>query len=92
MRRLDPSLDDDAQPFVPEERVTLEDAIAAFTINAAFVNHQDDVTGSIEVGKLADLVVLDQNLFEIEQARISETRALLTLFNGQPVHGSFDSL
>lgn len=92
IRRIDPSLDDDAEPFVLEERIALEDAIAAFTINAAFVNHQDDVTGSIEVDKVADLVVLDQNLFEIDPGRISETRALLTLFSGRPVYGSFDSL
>ncbi|MFQ6006626.1 MAG: amidohydrolase [Woeseia sp.] len=75
------------QPFYPEERIDLPSAIAAFTINAAYVNNIDDVTGSVEVGKLADLIVLDQNLFEVEQADISDTRVLLTLMEGKPVYG-----
>ncbi|MFQ5547446.1 MAG: amidohydrolase [Woeseia sp.] len=75
------------QPFYPEERIDLPSAIAAFTINAAYVNNIDDVTGSVEVGKLADLIVLDQNLFEVEQADISDTRVLLTLMEGMPVYG-----
>ena len=77
---------------MPEERISLEEAIAAFTIHAAFVNHHEDETGSIETGKLADLVVLDQNLFEIDPASISNTAAILTLLGGRPVHGSFDAL
>jgi len=81
------SEDSDMDSFLPEQRIDLETAIAAFTINAAFVNRNEDDTGSIETGKSADLVVLDQNLFEIEPADISETRALLTLFEGRPVHG-----
>lgn len=71
----------------PEQRITLEQSIEAFTINAAFVNHQDDSTGSIEVGKLADLIVVDQNLFDIEAEAISDTKVLLTLFEGKVVYG-----
>lgn len=71
----------------PEQRISLQQAIEAFTINAAFVNHQEDSTGSIETGKLADLIVIDRNLFEIEPAEISEARVLLTLFEGEPVYG-----
>lgn len=82
----------DAEVFLPQERIDLETAIAAFTINAAFVNRLEKVTGSIEAGKFADLIVLDQNLFEIEPELISETRALLTLFQGKPVHGSNSDL
>jgi len=79
--------DADAAPFIPEERIDLRDAIAAFTINSAYVNFQDDRTGSIEAGKLADLVVLDRNLFAIDPNRISEARVLLTLLGGKAVHG-----
>jgi len=83
---------DESYPvFVPEERIDLETALAAFTINAAYVNKQDDVTGSIEVGKLADLIVLDQNLFDIEPKDISETKILLTLLAGEPVYGDLAS-
>ena len=71
----------------PEQRITLEQAIEAFTINAAYVNHQEKLTGSIENGKLADLIVLDRNLFEIEPEEISETKVVLTLFGGKPVFG-----
>ena len=87
------SIDDaSAPPFIPEERIDLESAIVAFTINAAFLNKHDDSTGSIEVGKLADLVVTDQNLFDIDPTEISETKVLLTLFAGSPVYGDMDAL
>jgi predicted amidohydrolase YtcJ len=77
------------EPFIPEERIDLPEALAAFTINAAYVNFQDDKTGSIQAGKLADLVVLDHNLFTIKPEAISDTKVILTLLGGQPVHGDF---
>lgn len=89
--RMNPD-DDQDTVFIPEERITLEQAIAAFTINAAFTNHLETRTGSIEVGKLADIVVLDQNLFEIPPTRISDTQALVTLFEGRTVHGDLAEL
>ncbi len=76
-----------APPLNPEERIDLATAIEAFTIDAAFVNRRETETGSIEVGKVADLVVLDQNLLEVKPEDISETKAVLTLFAGRPVHG-----
>jgi predicted amidohydrolase YtcJ len=75
------------EPFLPEERIDLRDALAAFTIGSAYVNSQDDKTGSLEVGKLADLIVLDRNLFAIPPEQIGEAKVLLTLFGGKPVHG-----
>ena len=78
---------DDA-PFMPHETIDLATALAAFTINSAYVNGIDDVSGSIDVGNLADLIVLDRNLFDIPAKEISETRVLLTLFGGRPVHGN----
>jgi hypothetical protein len=87
------SASDDSYPvFIPEERIDLSSAIDAFTINAAFVNKRDKVTGSIEVGKYADLIIVDQNLFEIPVKEISETKVLLTLFNGNVVYGSINDL
>ncbi|MGB5345658.1 MAG: amidohydrolase family protein, partial [Woeseia sp.] len=76
--------------FVPEERIDLASAIDAFTINAAYLNKREHDTGSIEVGKLADLIVIDQNLFELAPEDISETRVLLTLFGGVAVYGDMD--
>ena len=83
---------EDYPVLLPEERIDLETAITAFTLNAAFLNKHEQDTGSIEVGKLADLIVLDRNLFELDPADISETKVLLTLFEGRPVHGDFESL
>ena len=62
VRRADAATPDGAV-FLPDQRLPLPDAIAAFTINAAFVNGMEGDVGSIEVGKRADLAVLDQNLF-----------------------------
>lgn len=78
----------DTKVLNPEHRITLEQAIEAFTINAAFVNNQEGKTGSIETGKLADLIVVDRNIFEIEPAGISEANVLLTLFEGRPVYNA----
>ena len=83
------ALDDkrNSSPPLPGENVSVADAIASYTINGAFLNHQDKDTGSIEAGKFADLNVLDQDLFDVEQVRISETKVLLTIMNGNIVHG-----
>ncbi|HLF29720.1 MAG TPA: amidohydrolase [Xanthomonadales bacterium] len=72
--------------FMPQERITLEQAVAAATLNAAYVNHLDDVSGSIEVGKLGDLVILDRNLFEIDPSAISDAKVVATLFGGEVVY------
>ena len=85
----------DSEQDVPlniEQSIDLKTAIDAFTINAAFVNHLEKETGSLEVGKYADMVILDQNLFEINPKDISETNALLTLFDGNVVHGDISQL
>jgi predicted amidohydrolase YtcJ len=77
--------DHSLEPFLPQERVDLATAIHAFTMGSAFVNHLEDVTGSIEVGKYADLVVVDRNLFAHPASEIHEARALLTLVQGERV-------
>jgi predicted amidohydrolase YtcJ len=73
------------EAFLPDERITLADAIHAFTMGSAFVNHLDE-TGSIEVGKLADLVVVDRNLFEHSVDEIAEANVELTLVEGERVY------
>lgn len=83
---------DTTEPFLPEQSIDLPLAIAAFTIHAAYVNRQEQETGSVETGKYADLIVLDRNLFEIEPTEISETQVLLTMIEGQVVHGDLASL
>jgi hypothetical protein len=85
LTRRDPN-DPSSPPLVEEEALTLETLLAAYTINAAYQLHQEDRTGSIEPGKLADLIVIDRNLFETPTESISEARVLLTLLEGEVVH------
>ena len=75
--------------LLPDERLDLDTALAAATLGSAYVNHLDDVTGSIEVGKLADLVVLDRDLSDRGAGEIHEARVQLTLAEGEAV---FDAL
>jgi len=75
----------DAEPFLPDERLDLATALRAFTVGSAYVNHLDRETGSIEVGKLADLAVIDRGLFPPGSGPIADARVLLTLVDGRPV-------
>jgi predicted amidohydrolase YtcJ len=70
----------------PEESASLEDMITSFTINGVYANFLEKDTGSIEVGKQADLVVLDQNLFEIPSTEIADSKVLLTMVAGKQVY------
>jgi predicted amidohydrolase YtcJ len=74
------------RPWNPDERVDLATMIAMYTINAAYQLHQERETGSIEVGKLADLIVLDRNLFEAPVEEIHTVRVLRTLLEGKTVY------
>lgn len=67
-----------------ERLPNLKAAIAAYTINGAYTLRQDDRTGSLEVGKYADLIVLNQNLFSVSPRDIGRTQVLLTLLGGVP--------
>jgi predicted amidohydrolase YtcJ len=64
----------------------LEAVIEAYTLNGAYVMRQEMETGSLEVGKWADLVVLDRNLFEVSLQEMAETAVLLTLLGGEEVY------
>jgi predicted amidohydrolase YtcJ len=70
----------------PQNRVDLATALAAYTKNAAWAAREDEIDGTLEVGKAADLVVLDKNLFRIDAAAIHAVRVVLTLVNGGPTY------
>jgi hypothetical protein len=74
-----------AAPFVPEQRLTLDEALAAFTIGTAYVNGLDAETGTLEVGKRADLVILDRNLRDPDAGPIGDARVVATYVDGRPV-------
>jgi predicted amidohydrolase YtcJ len=74
--------------FVPKERISLEDTIKAYTLGAAFAGRREKTEGSLEPGKLADLIVLSQDLFKIDPSSIAKTEVLLTMVGGKLVYQS----
>jgi predicted amidohydrolase YtcJ len=84
IHRHDPLLEE-GPVLNAEERVSLELMIDAYTINAAWLMHHEDRVGSIEVGKRADAVVLDRNLFEIPATEISDAQVVMTLLDGETI-------
>ena len=76
----------DGKQFVPEERITVEEAVDCYTINAAYAGFQEDKVGSIEVGKMADMVVLSKNIFEIKPEEIKNVKNEMTIFNGEIIY------
>jgi predicted amidohydrolase YtcJ len=74
----------------PEERSNLEDMIRSFTYNGAYANFLENEVGSLEVGKKADLVILEKNLFEIPVEQIAEVKVLLTMVEGNVVYQGSD--
>lgn len=75
---------DQFTPVLPpsDERITLDQALKAATLDAAYVLGLEDKIGSLEVGKLADLVVLENDLYKISPSKISTTKVKLTMMNG----------
>lgn len=84
--RKDPSKDEEALAL--NEAIDLPSAIKAMTLNSAYIMNMEDMVGSLEVGKYADIIILDQNLFEIPVEEISATKVLKTILAGKLV---FDS-
>lgn len=72
--------------WFPEQKISLEEVIKGYTLNGAYAEFAEDVKGSIETGKLADLVVLSKNIFEIPPEEIKETEVKMTIFNGEVIY------
>jgi predicted amidohydrolase YtcJ len=89
---LDGAAQAGAQPtgtfYSPGERITVRQAIDAFTRDAAYAAFRDADVGTLEKGKLADLAVLSQDIFAIPGNEIGATRVLLTVVGGRTVYGS----
>ena len=84
---------DGSQPggWHPNEKMTVDEALLAYTASVAYAGFQEDVLGTIEVGKLADFVVLSRDLFEIEPEEIKNTGVLRTVVGGKTRFLSADS-
>jgi len=74
--------------FHPEQRVTLAEAIAAYTLGAAFAGRREKTEGSLEPGKVADLIVVSQNVLEIDPHKIAATKVVTTMVGGRVVYQS----
>jgi predicted amidohydrolase YtcJ len=72
--------------YVPEEKITVEDAVRAFTHGSAYAAFSDDRVGTLEAGKLADLAVLSQDIFRADPLAIGKTRVTMTMVGGKIVY------
>jgi predicted amidohydrolase YtcJ len=75
-------------PIGPEQAITVKEAIVNATINGAWQNHQENLKGSIETGKLADFCILDKDILTIEPHEISKARVLATVVGGEIVYNA----
>jgi predicted amidohydrolase YtcJ len=72
--------------WVPEQKITVAEAVHAYTIGSAFAEHAENTKGSLAPGKLADLVVLSNDIFSINPAEIENMRVELTFFDGKIIY------
>jgi len=77
---------EEGPPWIPGERLDLETMLLVYTRNGAMAGDLEEETGTITVGKSADLVVLDRDLFEVPPEGISDARVDLTVFRGRIVY------
>jgi predicted amidohydrolase YtcJ len=72
--------------WLPEQRLSVAQAVYGYTLGAAIGGRKEKDEGSIEVGKLADVIVLSQNIFEIDPHKIADTKVILTVVDGKTVY------
>jgi predicted amidohydrolase YtcJ len=80
-----------SQGWFPEQKVSIQEAIAAYTVGSAYAEFQEHEKGSIETGKLADMVLLSQDVLTIAPAAIRDTHVLKTWLGGVEVYAARDS-
>jgi len=73
-------------PALPEQHLSLEKTIEAYTINGAYSSFEENIKGSVKEGKLADMVILSRNLFSIPRKEIKDAKVLMTIFGGKVVY------
>ena len=72
--------------FVPEQRLTVAQVIEGYTLGAAFAGRREKSEGSLEIGKLADLIILSQNVFDVDPHKIGATKVVTTIVSGRLVY------
>ena len=73
--------------WVPEQKITVAEAVHAYTMGSAYASFEDNIKGSIEPGKLADIVVLSDDIFTIDPVKIADTKVYMTIFDGRVILG-----
>ncbi len=79
---------DDKNPngWIPEQKISIEDAIKCYTLNSAYAAFEENVKGSIEPGKLADLIVLSDDILKIDPVKIKDASVEMTVFDGKIIY------
>jgi predicted amidohydrolase YtcJ len=72
--------------WIPEQKITVEDALKAYTINGAFASFGDSIKGSLERGKLADIVIIDRDITRIPPDQIADAKVTATIVGGRVVY------
>lgn len=70
----------------PQEKLTIPEVLKSYTLGSAYQDFREKDLGTLEIGKFADIVVLDRNLFKVNEREIRETKVILTMMDGQVVH------
>jgi predicted amidohydrolase YtcJ len=71
---------------VPEQKITVEEAVRAYTFGSAYAEFAENVKGTIAPGMLADLIILDRDIFKIDANEIEKTRVTMTIVDGRIVY------
>jgi predicted amidohydrolase YtcJ len=81
---------DDKYPngWIPEQKLTVDEAVRAFTYGSAYAEFQENEKGTLEVGKLADLVIISDDIFSIDPVKIRDAKVLTTVVDGKIVYES----
>ncbi|MEO5804275.1 MAG: amidohydrolase [Verrucomicrobiota bacterium] len=79
---------DDKHPdgWVPEQKISVEEAVRAYTVGSAYAEFAEKVKGTVSSGKLADMVILDRNIFEIDPVQIQNAKVVLTIMDGRVIY------
>jgi predicted amidohydrolase YtcJ len=75
--------------WVPEQKISVEETVRAYTVGSAYAEFQEDVKGAISVGKLADLVLLSRDIFTIDPTQIENVKVVMTMVDGRVVYEEF---
>jgi predicted amidohydrolase YtcJ len=72
--------------WVPEQKITVAEAVEAYTLGSAYASFDEKIKGSIEVGKLADIAVLSDDIFKIKPEEIEKAKVVVTIFDGRVIY------